>query len=225
LSYSETGFTDFKFHNVGQRRDASEEELNSRTPAWSVNTPSLVGAWATPPYVGMQGGFEGHSSRNAMVAVLLDAIGRANTSTNHGKPDGLTTRQIRDLAEFVLSIDGNMTAAEARNARDTSPPRIERAEVTSLTRIDVWFSETAKPSSATNVANWQLSGPNGVPVKIMAAAFDAQNGDHVVLTTQLQPTADTPRSGGSNSMMRTPLPATARTQLTRTILRIIACLS
>ncbi|MEO7359479.1 MAG: cytochrome c peroxidase, partial [Gemmatimonadaceae bacterium] len=182
----ETGFTDFKFHNVGQRRDSAEKEINARTPAWSVNTPSLVGAWASAPYGGMIAGAEAHSAHADMIAFLRDVIGRSNTLTNHGKPDGLTQRQLRDLAEFVLSIDGNITASEVRAARDTTPPRLERAEVTSLTRIEVWFSETVQATTATNLANWTLNGPTGA-VPIASARFDALNGDHVTLVTALQP--------------------------------------
>lgn len=183
----ETGFTDFKFHNVGQRRDSGERELNNRAPAWAVNTPSLVGAWATAPYVGAISGGEGHSARQDMIGLLRDFVGRANTSTNHGRPDGLKALQLQDLAEFVLSIDGNMTAAELRNARDTTPPRIDRAEITSLTRIDIWFSETVKPSGATNAANWSLTTSTGTPIPILSAAFDNQNGNHLILTVALQP--------------------------------------
>ncbi len=186
----ENNFTDFKFHDVGQRRDAAERELNNRTPAWSVNTPTLVGAWATAPYGGAISGGEGHSAREDMNGLLRDVIGRANTSTNHGRPDGLSARQLRDLAEFVLSIDGNMTATEIRDARDTVPPRLERAELTSLSRIDVWFSETVKPAGATNPANWTLTDVTGTSIPINVVAFDNQNGDHVILTTSLHPHLD-----------------------------------
>jgi cytochrome c peroxidase len=183
----EAGFCDLKFHNVGQRRDANEHELNARTPAWSVNTPSLVGAWATAPYVGALNAGEAHHAHDAMIALLKDFTGRANTATNHGKPDGLTLRQLRDLAEFVLSIDGNMTPAEVRNARDTQPPRLLRVVPASLTRLDVWFTETMKPAGATNVANWRLTESSGATVPITGAVWDAQNGDHVLLLTQMRP--------------------------------------
>ncbi len=183
----ESGFCDFKFHDVGQRRDGNEKEINTRTPPWSVNTPSLVGAWATPPYGGTISGAEGHSAVSDMLALLADAVGRAGTSTNHGKPDGLTLRQRRDLAEFVLSIDGNMTDTEVRSARDTTPPRIERAEVTSLSRIDVWFSETVKPAGATNVANWRIASTTGTTVPLTAGIWDPQNGDRVSLIATLAP--------------------------------------
>jgi hypothetical protein len=50
----------------------------------------------------------------------------------------------------VLSIDGDMRAAEVRNARDTTPPRVERVEVTSLTRIEVFFNETVQQDGVAN---------------------------------------------------------------------------
>jgi hypothetical protein len=177
----ETGFVNSKFHDVGSARSGSEEELNTRPPLWAVNTPTLIGVWTTPPYEGVSG------FATTITGVLKDQAARANTATAHGKPDGLTRRQLADLAEFVLSIDGNMTAAEVRNARDTSPPRIVRVEPTSLTRVDVWFSESVKRSTATNLARWRIerSGLGSVPV--LAVGWDGQNGDRITLTTRLQP--------------------------------------
>ena len=183
----ETGFCDLKFHNVGQRREASERELNNRTPAWSVNTPSLVGVWATAPYVGDLNETEAHHARDSMLGLLRDMVGRANSITNHGRPDGLTLKQLTDLAEFVLSIDGNMTAADVRNARDESPPRLERVEPASLTRLDVWFNESVQPSGATNPASWILTDEHGARVPITGTIWDPQNGDHATLLTQLRP--------------------------------------
>jgi hypothetical protein len=183
----ETGFCDRSFHNVGQRRDPAEHELNSRTPAWSVNTPSLVGAWATAPYVGTISGVEAHHAIDAMIGLLRDATGRANTTTNHGRPDALSVRQMKDLAEFILSIDGNMTAEEVRTARDVQPPRMVRVEPSSLGRIEVWFSETLKPESAQNPSYYRLTTTAGLPIAISGARFDSQNGDRVTLFTSLRP--------------------------------------
>jgi DNA-binding beta-propeller fold protein YncE len=180
----ETGFVDFKFHDVGQTRPASEEELNTRPPLWHVNTPTLIGVWTTPPYNGVAG------YAPSIMGVLKDQAKRAGTSTSHGKPDGLIGRQLADLAEFVLSIDGNMTAAEVRNARDTAPPRVVRVEPASLTRLDVWFSETVKRSTATNPANWRLEKVGGGVTPITAAVWDGQNGDRITLATSLQPNSD-----------------------------------
>ena len=184
----ETGFVDFKFHDIGQRRENNEEELNARTPAWHVNTLTLVGVWATPPYSGLAEFGEAHSAEGAMIGLLLDSAKRANALNHHGKPDGLTGRQLRDLAEFVLSIDGNMTAAEVRGARDTTPPRIIRAEPASLTRIDVWFNETVQEQSAENLAHWELTDSSGQELPITSATWDPQNGDRVTLAgLELQP--------------------------------------
>jgi len=179
----ETGFVDFKFHDVGQRRDNSEQELNSRSPAWSVNTPTLVGVWTSPPYDGV--------SRYAatILGVLKDQAARANTSTPHGTPDGLTGRQLADLCEFVKSIDGDLTAADVRDARDTAPPRIVRVEPASLTTVDVWFNETVESVSAEDTANWRVSRVGGSDAAVTAAGRDFQNGDRVTLTTSLEPGA------------------------------------
>lgn len=180
----ETGFVDFKFHDVGQTRPAAEEELNTRPPLWHVNTPTLIGVWTTPPYNGVAG------YAPSIMGVLKDQAKRAGTSTPHGRPDGLIGRQLADLAEFVLSIDGNMTAAEVRNARDTAPPRVVRVEPASLTRLDVWFSETIKRGTATNPASWRLERAGGGLMRISTVVWDGQNGDRITLTTSLQPNSD-----------------------------------
>ena len=180
----ETGFADLKFHDVGSAHPGSERELNARTPAWYVNTPTLVGVWATSPYNGVS------TFAETIMDVLKDQANRANTSTSHGKPDGLSKRQLADLAEFVLSIDGNMTADEVRLARDTQPPRIVRVEPTSLTRIDVWFSELVKRSTVTNPAQWRLETSTGQIVAINSVLWAGQNGDRVTLQTYLKPWTD-----------------------------------
>ncbi len=180
----ETGFVDFKFHDVGSTRPAAEEELNTRAPLWNVNTPTLVGVWTTPPYNGVS------TFAPSIIDVLKDQAARANSATPHGKPNGLTRRQLTDLGEFVLSIDGNMTAAEVRNARDTSPPRVVRVEPASLTRIDVWFSESIKRTSVTNPTIWSLQQIGGSSIPMTSSVWDGQNGDRVTLTTLLEPNKD-----------------------------------
>lgn len=164
----ETGFVDFQFHDVGQRRPASENELNLLN--WTVNTPTLVGVWTTPPYDGVS------TYASTILGVIQDAAGRAT----HGRTSGLTGRQKRDLAEFVMSIDGNTTATEVRAARDVDPPRVERVSVTSLTRIDIWFNESVDPSAASPAA-WRVSRVGGGDVPITSATWDGQNGDRITL--------------------------------------------
>jgi len=172
----ETGFVDFAFHDVGERHDAGEAELNTRAPLWGVNTASLVGAWDSPPYVGAAQPKDPES----LVEAILD-FRRPGRTAPHGATQGLTGRQVQDLAEFLASIDGDTTAAEVRAAVDHAPPRVVRVEPASLTRVDVWFSESVAPGAATPAA-WKLRAVGGPDVPILAAALDTQNGDRVTLT-------------------------------------------
>ncbi|MEM7246014.1 MAG: hypothetical protein AAF533_11775 [Acidobacteriota bacterium] len=172
----ESGFTDFTFHDVGQRRDNGENELNNRAPYdWHVNTPSLVGAWTTAPYVGTHGWAEN----------LIDSLVDFNDPARpfpHGDLSGLTVRQMRDIQEFLLSIDGDMTAAEVRSARDDRAPRIVRVEPVSLTRIAVWFDESID-LAAGNPASFAVTDlDGGPPIAVTAAVVDPQNQDRVDLT-------------------------------------------
>jgi len=172
----ETGFVDFAFHDVGERHDAGEAELNTRPPLWGVNTAPLVGAWDSPPYVGAAQA----KDPETFVEEILD-FRRAGRSAPHGTASGLTGRQVQDLAEFLASIDGGTTAAEVRGAADHSPPRVVRVEAASLTRVDAWFSESVSPSAAVPAA-WTLHAVGGADAAILAAALDPQNGDRVTFT-------------------------------------------
>ncbi len=86
----------------------------------------------------------------------------------------------------MLSIDGDMTAAEVRGARDTRPPRIVRAEATSLGRIDVWFNETVDRTTVEAAGSFRLELEDGGEVPIIRAAWDGQNGDRVTLSVGLE---------------------------------------
>lgn len=185
----ESGFVDFKFHDVGQRRDGTEEELNNRSPQWHVNTPTLIGLWATPPFGGVERFLEAVSVEANMIESLKDFAERADGAYPHGFPDQLTDRQLRDLATFVLSIDGNMTADEVRNARDLSPPYMTRVSPASLNRLEVWFNESVDKISVETTANWRLEelGGENVPVAITSVHHNAKSGDRVSLMTELKP--------------------------------------
>jgi hypothetical protein len=74
-----------------------------------------------------------------------------------------------------------MTAAEARAAADTTPPRVIRVEPASLTRVDVWFSESVAPSAASPAA-WHLNAVGGPAATIVGATLDPQNGYRITLT-------------------------------------------
>ena len=179
----ETGFVDFKFHDVGSRRPNTEEELNSRQPLWHVNTPTLVGVWTTRPYAGVS------SYASTILDVLKDQAARDGSANGHGHPGGLTRRQLRDLEAFVLSIDGDMTADEVRSARDTVAPRVERVSPTSLSRVEVWFNESIAAPSAVDPARWRLVRMGHGEVPIAGVQFDPLNGDRVTLAVPLQPSS------------------------------------
>ncbi|HZI95333.1 MAG TPA: hypothetical protein VFE84_13895, partial [Patescibacteria group bacterium] len=172
----ETGFVDFTFHDVGERHDAGEAELNTRAPLWGVNTASLIGIWDSPPYVGAAQ----PKDPETLIEEILD-LRRPGRSAPHGQAAGLTGRQVADLAEFLSSIDGSTSAAEVRGAVDRTPPRVVRVEAASLTRIDAWFSESVSPSAADPSA-WRLQAVGGPDVPILAAFLDPQNGDRVTFT-------------------------------------------
>jgi len=180
----EMGFVDLDFHDIGARRPASEAELGDarrRACPWCVNTPTLVGLWATAGYDGSWQWPE------TFVDVLRDygytASGRPAA---HSHLAELTGRQLADLAAFVLSIDGDLTATEVRAARDTLPPRIVRVAPASLTRVDVWFSETVDPATAANAASYRIvDAATGASMPVTAATWDPAQGDRVTLETRL----------------------------------------
>ncbi len=179
----ETAFTDRRFHNVGSRRPADEQELNDAALRgaclWCSNTPTLIGLWGTGIYDGVYGWAP------SIQGTLLD-FRRADRPAAHGHIADLTRRQIRDLADFLFSIDGSLSAETVRAARDTTPPRIERVSPTSLTRIEVWFTESIDPITAGDPANYSIVDvTSGTVMPVMAAEWDGQNGDRVTLRTAL----------------------------------------
>lgn len=182
-----TAFLDHGFHDVGARRPGEELELNDSAKRgeclWCTGTPSLVGAFARPH---LRSAYRWATD----IMGLMDDFVEPGRPKPHGHIHDLTVRQRLDLAAFVLSIDGNLDGKAAAQLRDTAPPRIERVSPTSRTRIEVWFNETVDGESAGNPAHYRLVAlPSGAVQPIVAARFDAQNGDRVTLTTALAASA------------------------------------
>ena len=174
-----SAFVDHRFHDVGQGRSFAEEELNNRNPPWQVKTQTLMGLWATTPY-------EGTANIRGQSRDIMEFFKDIRGSVAHGRIDSLTGKQVRDLAEFVLSIDGMMTPDEVLLARDNVPPHLDRVEPVSLSMIDAWFDESIDPVSASNVSNWTVTDETGANVPVTAATVDAQNGDLVRLSVTLR---------------------------------------
>ncbi len=78
-------FTDKKMHNVGV--------LSSNEPDGRYDTPSLIEAYRTGPYL--------HDGRATSIKEVLTT--HANGS-RHGKLKGMTAKEIDDLVDYVLSL-------------------------------------------------------------------------------------------------------------------------
>ncbi len=174
----ETGFADGRSHDVGQRRANNEEELGHSSRGafrWHVRTRTLLGLWATPNY-------EGVATFAEDIDKFLDDI---SSRTTHGDIRNLDDLERTDLAAFLLSIDGDLTAAEVRSAADTTAPRATRVEPASLARIDVWFSEPMNLGDAEQTANWTVTTAAGASVTVTAATLDPQRGNRVTLAVSM----------------------------------------
>ncbi|MEM7232002.1 MAG: Ig-like domain-containing protein, partial [Planctomycetota bacterium] len=68
-----------------------------------------------------------------------------------------------------------------------SPPRIVRAEVTTLNQIDIWFDEAVRPEGVEDLVTWHLEVIDGPVVPITEAQHDDRIGDRVTLRTELAP--------------------------------------
>ncbi|HET7623793.1 MAG TPA: lamin tail domain-containing protein, partial [Verrucomicrobiae bacterium] len=77
---------------------------------------------------------------------------------------------------FVISSNATLSV-EADNV----PPSLVRAQSYSTNGVDVFFSEILRPDTATNIANYALTGPDG-PVPVTSATLDS-SGSIVTLAT------------------------------------------
>jgi YVTN family beta-propeller protein len=78
-------YTDFNKHDLGTGKWLDEGE--------SFDTPTLIEVWRTAPYL-----YDGRA------ATIEDMLKKHNLDDKHGSTSDLTDRQIKDLAEFTLSL-------------------------------------------------------------------------------------------------------------------------
>jgi len=78
-------YTNMTKYNVGTGRN---REVNTE-----FDTPTLVEVWRTAPYL--------HDGR---ATTIKEVLTKFNTDDRHGETSKLSTREISDLAEFVLSL-------------------------------------------------------------------------------------------------------------------------
>jgi YVTN family beta-propeller protein len=78
-------YTNLEKFNVGTGKGREKD--------WEFDTPTLVEAWRTAPYL--------HDGRSA---TLKDVLTKDNPEDKHGTTSGLTEQEINDLTEFLLSL-------------------------------------------------------------------------------------------------------------------------
>jgi YVTN family beta-propeller protein len=89
-----TNAADYVFHNVGTLTPASGQRLGGPLPG--IDTPSLIGAWNSAPYL-----------HDGSGATLLDVLTTRNTNDQHAVTSTLTANQLSDLVVYLQSIDGS----------------------------------------------------------------------------------------------------------------------
>jgi mono/diheme cytochrome c family protein len=81
--HSGTYYTDMQMHDVGTGETTGEE----------LDTPTLIEVWRTAPYL-----------QDGRAATMEEVLTTYNPSNQHGTTSDLSSQQIDDLAEYVLSI-------------------------------------------------------------------------------------------------------------------------
>jgi len=78
-------YTDLQQHDVGTGKDLDKDQ--------KFDTPTLVEVWRTAPYL-----YDGRA------AIIKDVLTIHNPGDKHGVTSNLTDNEIKDLAEFILSL-------------------------------------------------------------------------------------------------------------------------
>jgi YVTN family beta-propeller protein len=79
-------FTDLKQYDVGTRGRLSQGQDE-------FDTPTLVEIWRTAPYL-----------HDGSAATIMDVLTTSNKEDKHGKTSHLTQEQLKDLADYILSL-------------------------------------------------------------------------------------------------------------------------
>jgi YVTN family beta-propeller protein len=77
--------TDLKLHDVGTGKDLDKDR--------QFDTPTLVEVWRTAPYL-----------CDGRAATIIEVLTKYNPDDKHGMTSNLTKAEVKDLAEYVLSL-------------------------------------------------------------------------------------------------------------------------
>ena len=89
-----TDSTRGRLHDVGTLKASSG--TRGGTPLLGLDTPSLVGAWETAPYL-----------HDGSAPTLRDVLTTANANDQHGFTSSLSGEQLDQLVAFLLQLDGD----------------------------------------------------------------------------------------------------------------------
>jgi YVTN family beta-propeller protein len=104
--------TNFVRHDVGTFTLASGGRLGG--PFDGLDTPSLVGLWDSAPYL-----------HDGSAVTLFDVLTTKNSNDLHGVTSSLSTNQLVDLVEYLLSLDGSPLDTATDNDADGMPDQWE----------------------------------------------------------------------------------------------------
>jgi DNA-binding beta-propeller fold protein YncE len=82
----------FIFHDVGTLQPSSGQRLGS--PLSGIDTPSLLGLWASAPYL-----------HDGSAATLSDLFTSRNADDTHGRTSSLSSDEVDDLISYLSSLD------------------------------------------------------------------------------------------------------------------------
>lgn len=89
---------DYVLHDVGTLSATSGMRLGGPLPG--IDTPTLKGIWATPPYL-----------HDGSAPTVIDVLVTRNRDDRHGRTSHLSPTEIDDLAEFLHSLDDEAASA------------------------------------------------------------------------------------------------------------------
>lgn len=126
-------YTDFQFgtvHDIGSTKDSSGSRIGGALIG--IDTPTLRGIWESAPYF-----------HDGSAATLMDVLNREGLAGSHGEAAELSEPEKRDLAEYLMQVDGLEAPAkdavrqpDAKIAYETLPQRAGLEDVFVLTAND-----------------------------------------------------------------------------------------
>lgn len=159
-----------QLHDVGSLGPASGQRLG--TPLLGLDTPTLRGLWAHPPYL-----------HDGAAADLTDVLLTRNAAGNHGDVASLNTTQRNQLFAFLMQIDDNEPGMQASATLQLASPAAGSSHdpgstvtlsistnLPTLSRVD-YYADGVLIASADLPpwsASWQVSAGGDIELRAKA---------------------------------------------------------